>query len=83
MLIVYYCIFLIYNREFLACKLKLEWLPRGVRGKESACQCKRHRRHGLGRFLGGGNGDPLQYSCLGNPMDRGAWQATVYGVETS
>ena len=31
---------------------------------------------GLGRSLGGGNGNPLQYSCLRNPMDRGAWQAT-------
>ena len=30
---------------------------------------------GLGRFPGGGNGNPLQYSCLENPMDRGAWQA--------
>ena len=29
---------------------------------------------------GEGNGKPLQYSCLGNPTDRGAWQATVYGV---
>ena len=35
---------------------------------------------GLGRSLGEGNGDPLQYSCLGNPMDRGSWQATVHGV---
>ena len=35
---------------------------------------------GLGRFPGEGNGNPLQYSCLGNPMGRGAWQATVYGV---
>ena len=33
-----------------------------------------------GRSLGEGNGNPLWYSCLGNPMDRGAWQATVYGV---
>ena len=33
---------------------------------------------GLGRSLGGGNGNPLQYSCLGNLMDRGAWKATVY-----
>ena len=32
---------------------------------------------GLGRLPGGGNGDPLQYTCLGNPMDRGAWWATV------
>ena len=35
---------------------------------------------GWGRCLGEGNGNPLQYSCLGNPMDRGSWQATVHGV---
>ena len=35
---------------------------------------------GSGRSLGGGNGNPLQYSCLENSMDRGAWQATVQGV---
>ena len=35
---------------------------------------------GLGRSPGEGNGNPLQYSCLGNPMDRGAWWATVHGV---
>ena len=35
---------------------------------------------GLGRAPGGGNGNPLQYSCLGNPMGRGAWWATVHGV---
>ena len=35
---------------------------------------------GLGRSPGEGNGNPLQYSCLENPMDGGAWQATVYGV---
>ena len=35
---------------------------------------------GLGRFPGEGNGNPLQYSCLGNPMDRGAWQTIVHGV---
>ena len=39
--------------------------------------------HGSGRRPGRGNGNPLQYSCLGNPMDRGAWQATVQGVEKS
>ena len=38
---------------------------------------------GLGRSPGEGNGNPLQYSCLGNPMDRGAWQATVHGVAES
>ena len=35
---------------------------------------------GLGRSLGGENDNPLQYSCLENPMDRGAWQASVYEV---
>ena len=35
---------------------------------------------GWGRSPGEGNGNPLQYSCLENPMDRGAWQATVSGV---
>ena len=38
---------------------------------------------GSGRFLGEGNGYPLQYSCLRNPMDRGAWQATFHGVAKS
>ena len=38
---------------------------------------------GLGRFPGGGNGTPLQDSCLGNPMDIGAWPATVRGVAES
>ena len=38
---------------------------------------------GLGRSLGEGNGNPLQYSCLGNPMDRGAWWAAVRGVTES
>ena len=36
-----------------------------------------------GRFSGGGNGNPLQYSYLGNPMDRGAWWATVHGAVKS
>ena len=38
---------------------------------------------GSGRSPGEGNGNPLQYSCLGNPMDRGAWQATVIGLAKS
>ena len=38
---------------------------------------------GSGRSLGGGNGNPPQYSCLDNPMDRGAWWATVHGVAKS
>ena len=50
-------------------------------GKESTCQHKRRKRPGfdpwLGRSPGGEHGNPLQYSCLENPMDRGDWQATV------
>ena len=38
---------------------------------------------GLGRSPGGGHGNPLQYSCLENPMDRGAWQTTVCGCKES
>ena len=38
---------------------------------------------GLERPLGGGHGNPLHYSCLENPMDRGAWQATVHRVAKS
>ena len=38
---------------------------------------------GSGRFPGGGRGNPLQYSCLENPMDRGAWQATVHRFSKS
>ena len=58
-------------------------LPGGPSGKEPTCQCRRLRRHstsipGSGRSPGGGNGNPLQYSCLENPMNRGAWWATVH-----
>ena len=38
---------------------------------------------GSGRSPGGGNGNPLQYSCPGNPVDKGAWKATVHGVAES
>ena len=37
---------------------------------------------GLGRSPGGGHGNPLQYSCLENPMDRGAWWAMIYSIAT-
>ena len=42
-----------------------------------------HFSPGLGRSPGEGNGNPFQYSCLENPIDRGAWWATVYGVAKS
>ena len=58
-----------------------------IYAKEPAGQCWRHKRHGsipgLGRSPGGEQGNPLQYSCLENPMDRGAWRTTVYGVAKS
>ena len=38
---------------------------------------------GSGRFPGGGDGNPLQYSCLENPMDRGGWRAMVYRIAKS
>ena len=38
---------------------------------------------GLGRYPGEGNGNPLQYSCLGNPLDRGAWRALVNEIAKS
>ena len=50
-------------------------------GKESACnEGNLDLIPGLGRFPGEENGNTLQNSCLGNPMDRGAWWATVHGV---
>jgi len=59
-------------------------LPRWISGKESACNAVGAADVGLipgwGRSPGGGIGNPLQYSCLENPMDRGAWQATDHMV---
>ena len=58
--------------------------PGGSDGKESACNAgDLGLIPGLGRSPGEGNGYPFQYSCLGNPMDREAWQATVHGVAES
>ena len=55
--------------------------PGGSAGKESACNVgDLGSIPGLGRSPGEGNGNPLQCSCLGNPMDREAWWATVHGV---
>ena len=55
--------------------------PRNSVGKESAC-CAGDRGSipGSGRSPREGNSNPLQYSCLKNPIDRGAWQAAVHGV---
>ena len=50
--------------------------------KEMHLNLKRKKKNKT-KLAGEGNGNPLQYSCLGNPMDRGAWQATVHGVTKS
>ena len=61
--------------------------PNGSVGKESTCNAgdtgDAGSIPGLGRSFEEGNGNPLQYSCLGNPIDRGAWWAIVHGVTKS
>ena len=67
--------------------LALKVFPNGSAGKESACDAGDKGDVGLilgsGRSPGEGNGNPLQYSCLENPMDRGAWKAIDHRVEKS
>ena len=62
-------------------------LPLWLSSKESTCNAGDAGDicwiPGLGKFPGGGHGNPLKYSCLENPMDRGAWQATVHKVTKS
>ena len=62
-------------------------IPGGLSSKEPACNAEATGNMdailGLGRSPGDGHGNPLQYSCRENPMDRGAWQATVHGVTKS
>ena len=68
----------------------LEWaglwegFPGGASGKEPSANAGDVKDAGSfpgsGRFPGEGHGNPLQYSCLENPVDRGAWWATVHGV---
>ena len=59
----------------------LQGFPHSSVSKESACNAgDLGLIPGSGRFPGEGNGNPLQYSCLENSVDRGAWWATVHGV---
>ena len=66
---------------------KIIGLPQWLRGKESTCNAGDTGDvgsiSGSGRFSGGGNGNPLQYSCQENSIDRRAWQATVHEVMES
>ena len=58
--------------------------PGGSDGKESACNAGDPASiPGSGKSPGEGHGYPLQYSCLENPVDRGAWRATVHGIAES
>ena len=73
------------ERELQGCILKgLPLLPCGSSGKASACNAGDPGLiSGSGRSPGEGNGIPIQYSCLEDSMDRGAWWATVHGVVKS
>ena len=67
------------------------WLPSISRGFSGGSDGKKFTCNagnlglipGMGRFPGGGHGNPLQYTCLENPMDRRVWQVTVHGVTKS
>ena len=62
----------------------MKGFPGGSDSKASVCSAGDPDSFpGLGRSPGEGNGTPLQYSCLENPMGRGAWWATVHGVAKS
>ena len=65
--------------------LKLTWgFPGGSESKESTCNAEDLSSVPVsGRSPGGGHGNPLQYYCLENPMDRGDWWATIHGVAKS
>ena len=70
------------------CQVLLQWgFPGGASDKESACYCRRPKRQGFDprveKIPWRRNGTLLQYSCLENPVDRGAWRATVHGVTMS
>ena len=74
------CFFAVFGAEPAKC-LEYACIPGGSDCKESACNAgDLGLIPGLGRSPGEGNGNTLQYSCLENSMDRGAWWATVHGV---
>ena len=61
--------------------LVAQWVKNPPVMQETACSAEDLGSiPGLGKYTGEGNGNPLQYSCLGNPMDRGDWWATVHEV---
>ena len=82
-------LFLLYHplfHEMVTPKCFMDF-PHGTGGKEPACQCRRQKRYGFDPWVGrspeGRHDNSLQYSCWENPMDTGAWQATVPRVTNS
>ena len=72
------------KKKIKSCCVPKTSFPRGSDSKESACDVgDLGSIHGLGRSPGGGHGNPLQYSCLDNPMDRGTWQTAAHGADTT
>ena len=73
-----------FKAKILFSALKLSSFPCSSVAKESACNAgDLDSIPGSGRSSGEGHDNPLQYSCLEYPMDRGAWQATVHGIAKS
>ena len=76
-----------FNSNYLWRELESEFsggFPGGSDGKESTCNAgEASLIPGLGRSPGGGNGNPFQYFCLGNPMNRGVLWAIIHGVAKS
>ena len=79
-----YLILIEYIVNYSICLSVFGVLPQWLSGKESACNAEDTGDVGLilgsGRSPGGGKDNPLQCSCPENPIDRGAWRATVHGV---
>ena len=74
----------VYAYVYISINLKYKGFPGGSGGKESACNAGDPGSiPGSGGSPGEGNANPLQYSCLGNPMDRGSWWAIAHGVAKS
>ena len=75
---------LVLHKSFEDTQSHLWGFPAGSDGKEPVCSAgDLGSIPGLGRSPGEGNGNPIQYSCLENPMDRGSRQVTVHGVTNS
>ena len=73
-----------YSFAFYAAYLKVIGFPGGPVVKNAPAKARDEGSiSGWGRSPGGGNGNPFQYSCLENPMDRGSWRATVHWITKS